>query len=361
MRMVVLEDLIASSRKMLSGKKKSISLYGRLYAEEDLCQIFNLDTNPGLKKVGTARKQDDEIYFHVAGEQKSLRDIEVIPFQSEYASRAEGIVDTEMLNQKLVALVGIGSVGSVLAVYLAEASVGRFRLIDMEHFSAANVSRHACDLYHLGRHKTKAVSDLIKARNPRIQVDSFEEDFLTLSFESQASMLADADLVIASTDSNACQFAVNEVCLHLKLPSMYVGCYERAHAGEVLYVIPGLTPCFNCVMEFRSHTLGEIKTRERRIPYSDEKSAGFQAEPGLAIDIGYVTSVAAAFALALLAPGSRGSALLDPTRNLVMLHAGSQPESPYNGLFDMPFDYVCARIKRDRQCELCHGLHQSGV
>jgi len=356
MRVVILEDLIESTRKALSGKRKSLSLYGRLYAEEELCQIFSLNTNPELKKVGTARKQDHEIYFHVADEKKRLSDIEVISFQSEYKSRTEGIVDTEMLTQKLIALVGLGSVGSILAVYLAEASVGRFRLIDMDHLSAANVSRHACDLYHLGRHKTKAVKDLILARNPRIQVDSFEEDFLALSFENQAKILADADLVIASTDSNACQFSVNEVCLHLKLPSLYVGCYERARAGEVVYVIPGLTCCFNCLMEFRSQTLGGIKTRERSMPYSDEKEAGFQAEPGLAIDIGYVTSVAAAFALALLVPDSRGPALLDPRRNLVLLHGGSQPESPYSELFKMPFDYVCAKIKRDRRCELCQNL-----
>ena len=149
---------------------------------------------------------------------------------------------------------------------------------------------------------------------------------------------------------------MNEACVHLKVPSLYAGCYERAHAGEVLYVIPGQTPCFNCVMGFRSQTPGEIKTRDRRIPYSDENDTGFHAEPGLAIDIGYVTMVAAAFALAMLIPDSRGPALLDSRNNLVMLHAGSQPEGPFVELFQMPFDYVCAKTKRAPDCEICKNV-----
>jgi molybdopterin/thiamine biosynthesis adenylyltransferase len=265
------------------------------------------------------------------------------------------------LARKLIVVVGSGSVGSSLAVYLAEGSVGRFRVIDKDRLTAANVSRHAADIHHLGRFKTKAVRDLILARNPQAQAETFEEDFLELSFEAQAKRFNGADLVIAATDSNDCQFMVNEVSLHLRVPSLYVGCYSRAQAGEVVYVIPGETPCFRCLMEFRVQARAELNSRERRQAYRDRRDGGFKAEPGLAIDIGYMTSVAASFALALLAPDPERQALLDSERNLVMFHAGSEPGERYAGLFTMPFDYVRARTKRDRACEACLSANMEGT
>jgi molybdopterin/thiamine biosynthesis adenylyltransferase len=350
---VVLEDLIESIKSKLSEKKPSIALYGRLFPEEKLCQVLGLKKSPDLGEIGTALWENGEIHFSIGENRVILNDIEAIPYQSEFTSRAEGIVDTTQLARKRVVVVGTGSVGSSLAVYLAESSVGRFRLIDPDRLSASNVSRHAADIHHLGRFKTRAVKDLILARNPQAQVETFEEDFLELSFEVQMKRLGEADLVIAATDSNDCQFMINEVCLHARVLSLYVGCYQRAQAGEIVYVIPGETPCFRCLMEFRARARAELDSRERRQPYRDGSDGGFKAEPGLAIDIGYMTSVAASFALALLAPDPERQALLDPARNLVMFHAGSAPGERYAGLFTMPFDYVRARTKRDRACEAC--------
>ena len=361
MKILMLEDFVEQITKSLAGKRKSVTLYGRAYPEEGLCQVLSLKSHPDFAKVGQGRKEEDSIFFHIGKERVSLGEIEVIPYQSEYQSRAEGIIDTAQLSQKLVALVGLGSVGSALAIYLAQAAVGRFRLVDKDFMTAANVSRHVGDIFHLGRSKTRAVKDLILARNPLAQVDAFTEDFLLLPSATQTKRLGGADLVIASTDSNACQFMVNELCLSLRLPSLYVGCYERAQAGEIVYVVPGVTPCFNCLVEFRSQNLADFKIKDRRLPYMDEPDNGFQAEPGLAIDIGYVTTVAAVFALALLAPQSTRGALLDPARNLLLLHAGSQPEDPYADLFTMPFDYLRARVKRDGRCEICQRFYQQGM
>jgi len=357
MKIIVLKTIFTEIKSTLSGRTKSVSLYGRSYKKEKICNILSLKPNPELKKVATARKKNSEIHFYVIGQTEHVKDIEVIPFQTEYASRTIGIIDTETFSKKTVGLVGLGSVGSVLAVYLAEASVGGFRLNDMDDLAAANLSRHACNLYDLGRKKTNAVRDLILARNPYAQIETFEDDFLNLDFEQQIEIFSGLDLVIATTDSNACQFAVNEVCLHLRIPSLFIGCYERAHAGEVIYVIPGVTPCFNCVVEFRSQTFEEVDVRERHIPYSDETDTGFQAEPGLSVDIGYVTSVAAAYALALLEPdSSRGKSILSHSNNLILLHGGSKPIPPYSDIFNLPFDFIKAQTSRVQRCKLCQAL-----
>jgi hypothetical protein len=112
----------------------------------------------------------------------------------------------------------------------------------------------------------------------------------------------------------------------------------------------------NCLLEFRSKALDRIKKRELRIPYSDEEPDGFKAEPGLAADIGYVTAISSAFALALLEPESSRGTLLDPAKNLVLVHAGTRPQGEYAEIFKMPFDYLLGSTRRDGSCELCQAI-----
>jgi molybdopterin/thiamine biosynthesis adenylyltransferase len=252
-------------------------------------------------------------------------------------------------------------VGSPLALFLAQSAVGLFSILDPDTFSASNLSRHVCDLNDLARYKTFAVRDLILRRNPRAKVQTYEEDFLSLDGDEQKKRLQGSDLAIASTDSTTVQFVANEVCHEMGIPSIYIGCYERACAGEILFVIPGKTPCFNCFMEFRKSELEGVKKKERRIPYSDEEPSRFKAEPGLAIDISYVVSVASAYALALLLPGSERGNLIDPERNLILVHSGNPPKGKYKGIFQMPFDLLLAKIKRDEDCLVCHqGISAKG-
>ncbi|MBW2063312.1 MAG: ThiF family adenylyltransferase [Deltaproteobacteria bacterium] len=357
-RIIILEALEKEIRQRIKESEKPIPIYGRSYREEDLYQLWSLEKHSHLQLVAKVYRESEGIYLLLSGKKKVLWEkLEIIPYLNEFTSRAQGIVDTAQLSEKLVSLIGLGSIGSVLALYLAQSSVGRFRLIDMDTFSASNVSRHACDMRYLGRYKTKAVGELILNRNPKVCIETFEEDFLNLPFEIQMKRLDGSDLVIASTDSTTCQFMINEVCLELKIPSLYVGCYERAQASEVVFVIPGMTPCLNCLMEFRLENIEGIKRKKRRIPYSDEDPNGFQAEPGLAVDISYPTIVAAAYALALLMPDSRRGVLLDPQRNLILLHSGNQPQGKYAEIFKMPFDYLYGRAKRNKRCELCQSVH----
>ena len=59
--------------------------------------------------------------------------------------------EREMLRKKHLVIVGVGSVGSAIAVMAARAGVGKFTLIDNDDIDAANLGRHVCDLSHLLR------------------------------------------------------------------------------------------------------------------------------------------------------------------------------------------------------------------
>jgi molybdopterin/thiamine biosynthesis adenylyltransferase len=345
---IITEDLVRTIKK---SSKKKIDLYGLSRKKENLVQVRSFLPYPDLKKVATCCAGQLELKDF--DYRTSLAKIQTISFFDDFTSRSREIIDTDALLGKTVTFIGNGSVGSQLALHCAQSAVGHFRLLDPDILSIANLSRHACDLSDVGRHKTFAVRDHILRRNPRAEVSTFEEDFLSLDWEAQIDRLQGSDLVVASTDSNEVQFSVNDVCHELGISSIYVGCYERACAGEILYVIPGKTPCFHCFMEFRHSKFEGAKKKNRRIPYSNEDPSSFKAEPGLGVDISYLVSVASAYILALLGPDSERGKILDPERNLILIHSGSLPKGVYRDIFRMPFDLLQARVMRDKECLVC--------
>ena len=347
-KIIITQELFT---KITSGHDSLEDCYGISRPEEGLIQILSLQPQDDLKKVARINSQGIELrdYPYSA----PFTELENIPLREEFTSRAQGVIDTSAIASRTVAFIGLGSVGSQIALHLTQSAVEHFILLDPDRFSASNLARHACDLRDLGRYKTKAVRDMILRRNPQASIQTFEDNLLNLSWNDQMERLQGSDLVIATTDSTAAQFMTNELCSRLQIPALYVGCYERACAGEVLFVIPGRTTCFNCFMEFRQSCLSDLKKKEQRIPYSDEQSSELKAELGLSIDIAYIVAIASAYALALLLPTSSRSSLLDLERNLILVHAGSSPQGHYNEIFQQPFDFLLARVKRDEACPIC--------
>ena len=68
-----------------------------------------------------------------------------------------------------VAVIGCGSLGSGVAVTLAQAGVGDLLLIDPERLSPANISRHALGQQYVGQNKATALSHHLRSNFPHIK------------------------------------------------------------------------------------------------------------------------------------------------------------------------------------------------
>ena len=84
--------------------------------------------------------------------------------------RLLGSRNLELLAQKRVGVVGLGSGGGFVALSLAMSGVGKFVLIDDDTLEAINVVRHVADLRDVGLPKPEAVADLIRQRNPQAEI-----------------------------------------------------------------------------------------------------------------------------------------------------------------------------------------------
>ncbi len=285
--------------------------------------------------------------------------IERFSQKADLLARAQAILDTDKLLGKTVAFVGLGSVGSVAALWLAQSGLGCFKLFDPKRISPANISRHVCDLYDLCRFKTLAMKEKILNRNPKARVESYEEDICNLDEEDLEELVGGSDLILATTDYSPAQFRANIVSVKTGIPAVFVGCYDRACGGEIIFSIPessslssvyGRTACYECVVGFRKKAFKPLPEDGRSVPYSEvEDPAQMKAEPGLAIDISYVTATAMPYVLALLDPTSSRRALVDRERNLIFVGSGNVPEWE----FRQPFDYFSGKTSINPNCPSC--------
>lgn len=148
------------------------------------------------------------------------------------------------LAESSVAIVGLGGLGSPVALYLAAAGVGTLGLYDPDEVELSNLQRqvlHSTD--RLGRDKANSAAETIAALNPNVRTVA---ECLRLTPSNAAAALKDYDAVVEATDSFEAKFMVNDVCLDLRKPFSTAGILGLS--GQAQFVAPGKTPCMRCLV-----------------------------------------------------------------------------------------------------------------
>jgi hypothetical protein len=232
--------------------------------------------------------------------------------------------EAERLSKKHLAIVGCGSGGSALAIMAAKAGVGRYTLVDRDVLALENVGRHMLSRDDVGKPKVEGLKSKILELNPRAQVEAVYGKFQDFTEKP--------DLVIAGTDSFSCEAEVNCYALATQTPAIYCGCWGEASVGEILYVVPGKTPCYQCYAGFRRSTVEvpEIPADERKYTDPDFDPTRLPGQAGLFANILMVSGLTFQIALALLDDESERAALIDHEHTLLLFNISkySSPLQP---------------------------------
>ncbi|MBY8880247.1 ThiF family adenylyltransferase [Actinacidiphila acidipaludis] len=242
-------------------------------------------------------------------------------------------------------IVGAGAVGGFLAEELARIGFSPLCLVDPDTLAVENLVRHPLGARAVGRPKATALAESIGRDFPPCAITGLDRDFLAIPEGEQRALVAAFDVVVAATDSIACQRHVNRVALAAGVPAVYPAVWvdrriRDAEVGEILWVLPGgRTPCYECAAAFR------------------ESASDAQAARGARVDIQLVVLATAQIVRALAHPDDEGSVSLDPQTNAVYLH-GLTPTSPaVRAAF--PTSGLSSRNVRvsfpARPCPACHG------
>ncbi|MDR1198504.1 MAG: ThiF family adenylyltransferase [Prevotellaceae bacterium] len=214
-------------------------------------------------------------------------------------SRNTGILESDIMLKTGAMLIGCGSVGSLVALELAKAGVGRFLLIDSDIIGYHNICRHQCGIYDVGKYKTEAVKERILQINPSAKVvtQNMMVQEVPLSVFDE---FCDKDtIVVGGADNREGDLYANQIAKEVGMPLMSIGCWERAFAGEIFYCLPDGMPDYSDFMWAIGDTSGRA-TQNRKFYTNEEDLARATFEPGISVDIDFVTVIAVKLALDIL-------------------------------------------------------------
>jgi molybdopterin-synthase adenylyltransferase len=156
-----------------------------------------------------------------------------------------GAEGQERLRDSHALIIGLGGLGSPVAMYLAAAGVGRLTLVDFDCVELSNLQRQiahrTCDI---GRPKVASARDGLLALNPLIEVATVDR---RLEGAELLARVAEADVVVDASDNFATRFALNEACVQAAVP-LVSGAAIRME-GQVAVFRPDRpeSPCYRCL------------------------------------------------------------------------------------------------------------------
>ena len=148
----------------------------------------------------------------------------------------------EKLLASRVLIVGLGGLGSPVAMYLAASGVGNLVLVDHDRVDLTNLQRqivHATE--RVGQDKTTSAAQGLAALNPGVRVTTINQKLEGAALEEQVQQV---DAVVDTTDNFASRFAINAACMRAGKP-LVSGAVVRFE-GQVAVFPPG-GPCYRCL------------------------------------------------------------------------------------------------------------------
>lgn len=211
-------------------------------------------------------------------------------------SRNTGILESDIMLKKGAVIIGCGSVGSLVALELARAGVGRFFLIDMDILSYHNICRHQCGILDVGKYKTTALRERILQINPTAEIHVSHKRIQDVPLaEIEPFCTPDAIMVGCADNREGDYYAAQMLAKPNGMPFISIGCWERAFAGEIFYCLPSGMPDYEDFMATMTESSGRVEANTHI--YMGEVGS---FEPGISADINFVTTIGVKMILDLL-------------------------------------------------------------
>ena len=104
---------------------------------------------------------------------------------------------SEKLKKAKVCILGLGGLGSNVAVLLARAGIAYLKLVDFDIVEASNLNRQQYRISHIGMKKTEAIRTIIKEINPFVEIEVLNKK---VDRENILSIVGDVEIVVEAFD-----------------------------------------------------------------------------------------------------------------------------------------------------------------
>ena len=151
------------------------------------------------------------------------------------------------LRKKHVLVIGAGALGTGSAEVLVRAGIGKLTIVDRDYVEWSNLQRQ--QLYterdaNLRIPKAVASKERLTLINSKVDIESHVMD---VSVEEMEQLVKDVDLIMDATDNFDIRMIINDISQKYQIPWIYGACVGSY--GITYTVLPGETPCLNCLLE----------------------------------------------------------------------------------------------------------------
>lgn len=157
------------------------------------------------------------------------------------------IAGQEKLLAARVLIIGLGGLGSPVAMYLAAAGVGHLVLNDFDEVDLGNLQRQIVHkTKDIGRLKVSSATDTLTELNPGLDITGLAE---RLSDEDLIREVQMADLVVDASDNFTTRSKVNEACVKTRTPLVSGAAIQLE--GQIMVYDPcnAEGPCYRCLYQ----------------------------------------------------------------------------------------------------------------
>jgi len=283
--------------------------------------------------------------------------------QVKLFSRNSGLLESALMLNKRAVIIGCGAVGSFIAMQLARSGVGKFVLCDTDTLEIHNICRHQCGFDDLGRYKVDAIRGKILNINPKAEIVTFKDPIQRVPKDALLPLLGcDSILIGAGDNRDSSRYACDSLAIPAGASFVAACCWTRAFAGEVVYWTSGKgLPCYNCALGDLVDSPEEVERELSRINYfaSDADEASLSFEPGIAVDIDFISIVATKIILDLLNKNTPGYTprVISHLSQLTWICNTNEPKigGEKAGIFSRPLQITqkVSFAKKTAHCPVC--------
>lgn len=147
--------------------------------------------------------------------------VKLIPTKEEWGralSERHGENIQENFSKAVVAVCGLGGLGSNIAIALARAGIGKLILIDFDRVDITNLHRQQYKANQIGMNKTDALFKNLKEIAPYIEI---EPRTVRITEENATELLKDADIICEAFDDAECKAMLTNIVLEA-MPDKYL-------------------------------------------------------------------------------------------------------------------------------------------
>ena len=154
-----------------------------------------------------------------------------------------GLDGQKKLKAARVLIIGMGGLGSPVALYLAAAGVGTLGLADFDRVDETNLQRQVLHgTASVGQLKVNSARARLLDLNPHVDVVTYTDP---ITSANAMEIARPYDVIVDGTDNFPNRYLSNDVCVLLRKPNIYGSVFRYEGQASVFCQKDG--PCYRCL------------------------------------------------------------------------------------------------------------------